>query len=190
MKVRITMEGTTPLLMHNVRLSDPLDPIARQMKEISSKRTKTDEDLEQLAHLEFEGGLYWDPTLGPYIPGNNIEKCLVEGGRLTKSGKQIERGLFITDNEVPLLYKGPRDPEALWADLDYRSRLTVRVGMNRVVRCRPHFREWALEADGEMDTTQLNIEDLEQIASSAGMMIGLGDHRPRYGRFRTTVEAL
>ena len=69
MKVRLSIEGTAPLLMHNIRLADPLNPIAKAMKAISSKRKKTDDDLAQLARLEFEGGLYVLPDLGPYLPG-------------------------------------------------------------------------------------------------------------------------
>jgi hypothetical protein len=188
-KVRITLTGTAPLLMHNVRLANPLDPIARAMKETSGKRKKTDEDLERLARLEFEGGLYVD-AVGPYLPGANIEKCLVEGARVTRQGKQVERGLFVTDNEVPLIYDGPRDADSLWADESYRSMMAVKVGTARVMRCRPIFRAWVLEASAEMDGAQLNLDTLQAIAADAGAMVGLGDYRPRYGRFMAEVEAL
>jgi hypothetical protein len=188
-KVRITLTGTAPLLMHNVRLANPLDPIARAMKETSGKRKKTDEDLERLARLEFEGGLYCDAA-GPYLPGANIEKCIVEGARVTRQGKQVERGLFVTDNEVPLLYNGPRTPDELWANEEYRSMMAVKVGQARVMRCRPIFRSWTMEANAEMDGAQLNLSTLQSIASDAGAMVGLGDYRPRYGRFEVEVEAL
>jgi hypothetical protein len=146
LKVRITITGTAPLLMHNVRLANPLDPIARAMKETSGKRKKTDEDLERLARLEFEGGLYVD-SAGPYLPGANIEKCLVEGARVTRQGKQVERGLFVTDNEVPLLYDGPRTADGLWADESFRSMMAVKVGTSRVMRCRPMERTIARQED-------------------------------------------
>lgn len=189
MKIRITIEGTTSLLCHNARLANPLDPIVRQMKTISGKRKKTDEDLERLARLEFEGGLYFDSS-GPHIPGANIEKCMVEGAKITRQGKQIERGLFITDDEVPLLYNGPRGVEELWENETYRSMMSVKVGQNRVMRCRPMFRAWTLEAEGEMDPAQLNLDAMQQIASDAGSMVGLGDYRPRFGRFVARVEKI
>jgi hypothetical protein len=189
MKVRITLTGTAPLLMHNVRLANPLDPIARAMKETSGKRKKTDEDLERLARLEFEGGLYIDDA-GPYLPGANIEKCIVEGARVTRQGKQVERGLFVTDNEVPLIYDGPRTADGLWADEAYRSMMSVKIKASRVMRCRPIFRSWIIEANAEMDGAQLNLDTLQSLASDAGAMVGLGDYRPRYGRFTAEVEAL
>lgn len=190
MKVRLTLSGTAPLLMHNIQLADPLNPIVRAMKEISGKRKKTDEDLLRLAELEFKGGLYMTDELGPYVPGVNVEKCLVEGARITKQGKQVERGLFVIDNESPLLYKGPRTAEALWADESFRSRLAVKVAQARVQRTRPIFRDWALEVTAEVDSALLNLESVASIASDAGSMVGIGDYRPRYGRFTTEVEVL
>lgn len=190
MKVRLSITGTAPYLSHNIRLANPLDPIAREMKTISGKRKKTDDDLLRLAELEFVGGLYLDPETGPYVPGANVEKCLVEGGRITKQGKQVERGVFVIDNVIPMLYKGPRDAAGLWADESFRNMSAVKVGMARVMRCRPEFRQWALEADCELDPAMLNPEGLAQIATDAGAMVGLGDYRPRYGRFTCTIEEL
>lgn len=190
MKVRITLTGSAPLLMHNVKLANPLDPIARAMKEISSKRKKTDADHEALAKLEFQGGLYIDDQVGPYLPGANVEKCLVEGARITKAGKQVERGLFVEAMECPLIYKGPRTADALWGDESFRSAMAVKVGQARIMRTRPIFREWAVEADADMDDTLINLSALQAIANDAGKMVGLGDYRPRYGRFDAVVEAL
>lgn len=188
MRIKLTITGTSPLLVHNIRLANPLDPIAREMKTISAKRKKTDEDHELLARLEFEGGLYWTDDIGPYIPGVNVEKALVEGGRITKQGKQVERGLFVSDNEIPLLYSGPRDVKGLWADQSFVSTMAVKVGQSRVMRTRPMFRQWMLEAVAELDSGLLSVEQLQAIADDAGSMVGLGDYRPRYGRFECAVE--
>lgn len=190
MKIRIELRGTAPLISHNIRLANPLDPIAKAMKLISGKRKKTEDDLLQLARLEFEGGLYLYPEIGPYVPGENIEKCVIEGARVTKQGKQVERGLFVSDNIVPLIYTGPRTAEQLWDDERFRHVAAVRVGQSRVMRMRPIFHEWALEADAELDPGLLAIETLQQIVDDAGSMVGLGDHRPRYGRFTAHIEAL
>jgi len=190
MKVRIGIRGTTPLITHNIRLANPLDPIAKAMKSISAKRTKTEDDHLQLARLEFEGGLYLDPDVGPYLPGANVEKAIIEGARVTKQGKQIERGLFVLDNVIPLIYDGPRNVDKLWADENFRNVAAVRVGASRVMRTRPMFRTWALDVDAEIDPGLLSVEQLESIVIDAGSMVGLGDYRPRYGRFESVVEPL
>jgi hypothetical protein len=128
--------------------------------------------------------------MGPYIPGANVEKCMVEAGRVTRQGKQVERGLFVTDMEAPLIYKGPRDTDGLWSDLQFRSMMSVKVGTSRVMRCRPLFPDWTIEVNATMDPAQLNLDTLQAIVNDAGQMVGLGDYRPRYGRFSGTVEVL
>lgn len=190
MDVKINIRGTAPLITHNVRLANPLDPIARQMKVISGKRKKTDEDYEALARLEFEGGLYLatDGT-GPMIPGANVAKCLVEGARITKQGKQVERGVLVNEIEIPLLYEGPRDVESLWKrQEDFVSCMAVKVGTSRVMRTRPIFRDWALECTAVVDGSLLNLEQFSEIVDQASAMAGLCEMRPRYGRFHAVVE--
>lgn len=190
MDFRITITGTAELLMHNSRLANPLDVTAKAMKAVSSKRVKTDDDYEELAHLEHFGGMYYDPEIGPYMPGQNIERCLVDAGKVTKSGVKVTRGVFIATNLNPLAYKGPRTPDALWADENFRHMASVKVQQNRVMRCRPMFREWRTEAEGTLDTAVLSLEELRSIATTAGSMIGLGDYRPRYGRFAVEVKKI
>lgn len=186
----MTLTGTEPLLMHNARLADPLDPATKALRAVSSKRVKTDDDREEMARLEFIGGLYLDPDVGPYVPGENIERCLVDGGKITKSGRKVTQGVFVKTNINPIAYPGPRDPEGLWADVNFRLVKSVKVTTSRVMRTRPMFRQWKLDAEGVLDTAVLSLEDLRSIAETAGSRIGLGDYRPRYGRFVAEVEEL
>lgn len=190
MQFRITLTGTAELLMHNARLSNPLDPAAKAMKAVSSKRVKTDEDHEELARLEHLGSLYYDPEIGPFIPGQNIERCLVDAAKVTKSGVKVTRGVFVSTNVNPLAYAGPREPDGLWTDENFRHMASVKVQQNRVMRCRPMFRQWRTAAEGTLDTAVLSLEELRSIAETAGAMIGIGDYRPRYGRFTAEVEKL
>ena len=187
-RFRISMTGTTPLLMHSSRLADPLDPVAKALKRVTGKRVKTDEDHEEMARIEHAGGLYLDDPLGPYVPGENVARCLVEAARITKSGKKIEQGVVIDTDVNPLVYRGPRDPDGLWADENFRHRASVKIGQQRVMRTRPLFREWEVYADGIYDPAIINLGDLGEIAETAGARIGLGDWRPRFGRFTATVE--
>jgi len=183
----ITLTGTAPLLMHNSRLSNPLDPATKALKKVTGKRNKTDDDHEQIARLEFAGGLYLDPDVGPYIPGENIARCLVDGAKLTKMGVKVTRGVFISTDVNPLAYDGPRDEQKLW-DAGWRHMASVKIGTSRTMRCRPWFPEWKVQADGILDPSVLELEDLTGIADNAGSLIGLGDWRPRFGRFTATVE--
>lgn len=184
----ITIEGTAPLLMHNSRLANPLDPATRALKKVTGKRNKTEEDHAEMARLEFLGGLYHDPDIGPYIPGENIWRCLWDAAKKYKMGVKVKEGVFITSDINPLAYGGPREATELWADENFRHMASVKVGMSRTMRCRPQFREWRVAADGVLDPSLLEPSNLESIAETAGQLIGLGDWRPRFGRFIAEVK--
>lgn len=191
MDVRITLTGRTPLLMNSDRTVNPIDPITKAIKKVTSKKTnKTEEDHEEVARLEHLGGLYLDPDIGPYIPGQNIEASFVKAAAVTRQGTKLKQALIVTTDVNPLGYTGPRDPEGLWADLNFRHMASVKVGQARVMRCRPQFREWRTEADAIIDTSIVALSDFEDIASTAGSRIGLGDFRPRFGRFTATITKL
>lgn len=194
MKLRLTCTGTRPLLLHNERLASPLNPYARRISELAAVRRKTEEQLWQIARLQFEGGLYFDEQLGPYVPVNMLRKSLITGARLIKAGKQVERGVAISDFMLPLLYDGPRDVEGLWGEgpgaspfVDMRP---VRVQSARVDRCRPVFRDWAVEAEVIADPQVIEYGEFVEVARLAGEMQGIGDYREMYGRFSAAVEPL
>jgi hypothetical protein len=191
-KVRLTGQGTRPLLMHNVRLASPLNPYAKQLKALNAKRVKTDEDRLEIARVEWEGGLYWMDGIGPYIPGPNLLASLIGGARLLKAGKKVERGVTVDGIEFPLIYRGPRDIDALWGggESEYVDVRTVKVQTSKVDRCRPIFREWAFEAELLLDPKVIEPEEFRAVADNAGQFEGLGDYRRMFGRFNATVEAL
>lgn len=190
MRFRITLTGTAPMLMHNGRLANPLDPSTQALKALTSKRKKTDDDLLDIARAEFLGGLYIDPDVGPYVPGENVERAIRDGAVLTKNGTNVKRGLFIETDINPLAYSGPRDAEGLWADENFRFIRTVRNQQNRVSRCRPIFTDWRTSAEGTLDEAILDFRTLGSIVEQAGLYVGLGDWRPRYGRFTAELERL
>lgn len=192
MKGRLTGTGTRPLLLHNVQLASPLNRYAKRLKALNSKRTKTDEDRLEVARVEFEGSLYFDPEVGPYVPGPNLLASLVEGGRLTKAGKKIERGVNVDDLVMPLIYRGPRDIEGLWGngESEFVDLRTVVVQRNKVDRCRPIFRDWKFEAEVSIDPAVIDPEEFEEVVRNAGAMAGIGDYRRMYGRYSTAIEWL
>lgn len=176
--------------MHNGRLVDPLDTIVKAIREVSRKKIKTDGDHEEMAKLEWLGGIYFDPSVGPFIPALNLLKCLTEGARITRTGKQIERGVFFETIIIPLTYDGPRELDPLYQTPGFRFRTPVTIGKNKIMRTRPIFAEWQAEAVGVFDDSVINFEDLQTAGRMAGQMIGIGDFRPHYGRFDCRMEVV
>lgn len=178
--------GVTPLIHHNGQLADPLNKFARALKSISAKRDKTDADHAEMARQEWYGGLYLSEGV-PCLPAEMIEAALIESAKKQKRGKQAQAGIRCPQN-VPLIYDGPKDQQELWEDEQFRLVKIVRVQRNRVLRCRPIFRQWAANLDIEYDPHQLNEREMLAILIRLGDDIGLGDWRPKYGRFQVEPQ--
>lgn len=180
---KLTLTGTASLLMHNARLADPLDPVVEELKKITSKMRKTREDHENIARMELLGGLYYDDELGPYLPADNVIRMMRDAAKTRKMQPKIIQGVFVTSDMNALAYDGPRKAEEIANDKNFVHRSAAVVGQQRVMRTRPMFREWAVQCEGFVDPTVIDIKDLDDILTIGGMRIGLGDWRPRYGRF-------
>jgi hypothetical protein len=188
MRITITLTGTSPLLMHNPRMVDPEFELNRQIKAITAKRKKTDDDLRQIEKLEWYGGLYTMQNGKGLIisqPTAKVRKCLINTGKISKMGRMVERAVSLTELDVPLAYEGPTEIDEVFADTRFHSRLSVGIGNKRVMRVRPKFFPWALSVSGLfVEDAGLNFDELQRIVELAGLVEGIGDNRVNgYGRF-------
>lgn len=178
------IKGIAPLLMHNIRLADPLDPITKALAELTRIPTKkkTEEIHAQIARLEFNGGLYFDETIGPHIPANNIDKMIYDGATAQKLGKVTQEATLSVDDRYALQYDGPRTMDGLYK-AGFYDRRAIGVSRAKVFRTRPMFRDWELKFAVAFDDERLNREQVIQAVKYAGRYKGLADYRPRFGRF-------
>ncbi len=175
--------SNVPMLMHSATTVDPLHPLTRELKKVSAKRKKVDADHEEMARIEFIAGLYFDEELGPFIPAANIDSMMVEAAKKLRLGKQFSASVF-TVNDVPLKYDGPRTVEELYADDRFKHRCMVRVTTNRIMRTRPQFYNWELSVPIMLiEGAEIDKAQIIEVAEIAAERIGLGDWRPRFGRF-------
>lgn len=184
--VKVRVKGRSTLLMHSARLSNQFDPKVKEFKLLTHKKKKTDEDHLAIARFEFELGMYFDEKLGPYVPTENVRMAIIEGGRLSKLGTAIDRAVQILEDRAPLRYEGPRTVAALWESRFY-DLSSVGNQSNRVMRCRPAFEGWSLDLELFFDPSMIDRSQLLAASNSAGKFIGLGDYRPRFGRFEVEV---
>lgn len=192
-RLMLKLVGASPILLHSTRGADPLDPMVREFKKVSSVRKKTDELHAVMARMEWELGLYYDPDLGPYLPTTNLRACVIEGAKLSKRGMDLKRGTMVETDRVPLAYKGPREIEKLWDAGTFRDVRAVVVGTARVMRTRPIFRPpWSVEFGLLYDPGVVQRDQLIACAETAGALVGLGDYRPpcggAFGRFTVEVS--
>lgn len=189
MTLHITLEGTSPLLMHHPRMADPLDPMKESLAEITGKTKKTKEDHLEIRRLDWYGGLYLGADGRPVIPAANVLAMLAKAATRHRLGKAVEQAVLFSDFELPLIYPGPATADELWASGRYAHVCSVVMQRQRTMRCRPKFDTWSLEFDAVVITEVLDESSLRMIVEEAGVYHGLGDgRRIGFGRFRAVVD--
>lgn len=181
-QIDFTVRGIAPLMMHNGQLADPLNPYAKRLKEVSSKRAKTDDDHQQMSDIEWEGGLYFDESMKVCVPGEVIEGTFANAASKVRLKKQCRAGI-ISDGNWPLIYDGPKNLDKLRSDPRFRDRRRVVIQTSSVMRTRPIFVDWALKFSIHYLPDTLNPKQVKDIAEIAGRSIGFCDYIPKYGRF-------
>lgn len=171
----------TPLLMHNIRLANPMDPHAIALGKISKKRGKTYEDYEAMCRIDFEGGMYWRDGIGPVVPAQNLEKFIQSGAKVKKLGTKVTEAVQCLDSFYPLIYKGPKEIELLYKE-KFRDISMQGIGKSKVIRCRPMFEAWAVEFSLVIDVDAINQEEIQYAMEYAGRYKGFMDGRPRNGK--------
>lgn len=182
-RISVEIEGISPLLMHSAAGVNPTDPRVVKIKELTAKGTKkrTSFDDAEIDRLSFELALYANGK-GPYIPGMNVHACIREGSKAMRLGKQILSGVDVEEEELPLIYDGPRTMDKLY-EKGFVDRRVVVVNRSRVIRVRPRFDQWGLKFTLRIDPKVINEDRVNKSLQNAGLNVGLGDFRPRFGRF-------
>lgn len=193
-QLQTTWTGESPLICHNGQTADPRNSYAKAMKAVSSKRKKTDADYDEMARLEFLAGLYRTKT-DIVIPDHVLEGVVNNAAKKSRRGPQAKSGIFITDH-ASLDFDGKPDEVTeetlhdLFEDGNHTLTVGVKVGTSRVMRTRPIFRRWSLSFNLHYDPDVLNLRDINEILTDAGRLVGLGDWRPKYGRFTVNVTSV
>lgn len=164
--VNVTIKGARPLLM-NDSFDEESGP---------SKKGKVYDDAE-----ECEKRLIKDKD------GNICQKAIHFEASMIKSATEFKfqgnktykdlfkAGVFVEPLFIPhLLNKWEIDKQK------------VRIGSAGIMRARPRFDEWELEFQIRCMDDRIEFLVLKQVLENAGMYIGVGDYRPRYGLFDIT----
>ena len=186
MRIQVKIQGTEPLLMHSSRLADPLDSAAKLVAEISKKKNKQESDHKELSRREFMGGIYVDSDGTIILPNANIHAVIIKGAAAFKKGPAAKAGVFVDGHgTLDFPFAGKKTPEALLASGKFTDRRPVKnQGSSTVVRTRPKFEEWGSRFTLEIAEDICDQADVRQWLDNAGRRVGIGDYRPRFGRFK------
>ncbi len=190
-KLHITMNGTTPLIMHSPKCVNPLHPIAKQMKALTSKKKKSEADLEMISDLEWEAGVYWDDNIGLVIPNECLAATFLEGAKMNKNGSAFQKYVQVIDSLAPLDIGEVQNYQKMKVDPRFRDVRSVCVMRARVIRTRPRFNTWRCEFDIMYDENKIDTDVIALAIENAGNYVGLCEMRKLgYGRFATSIDEI
>jgi len=137
---------------------------------------------------EAEKASYKNPDGTLFQPSEHILGVLIRSGVGFKyEGKKtykeiIKAGIVVEPDNIPLL-DNEGNVRTTWDEIDARPVVVQRA---RVVRWRPKFNEWKLRLQLIIINEDLiSVAALKDIMEASGML-GIGDYRPRFGRFQVT----
>lgn len=186
--LRVTWKGITPLIMHSCKCVNPLHPIAKELKKYTSKKNKTEEDLNIISDLEWKAGAYWDDEIGLYIPGENVEATIQNGAKANKKGKDIQKYVDVKDLYIPFNYGENLTLDELVSKYEYRDTRPMNVQRSKVIRTRPRFDQWNITFTLVYNEDKIDLDTIVNAIEYAGQYVGLCDSRPKYGKFVAIVE--
>jgi hypothetical protein len=184
--VSVTVNGTAPLMQHRFPMPDLVDQSKGGHKSTGAK-DYTD---------EWRDYLYVDSDGQIFQPAVHFEGALFKAAAAFKiTGKRgatykelFKANVFITPDQIP--HVGFTKPDALDYDADkplYLDARPVVIQRNRVVRIRPVFAPgWKLDFEAEVLDDEIQSSLLQDVLAHAGKAVGIGEYRPRFGRFNVT----
>lgn len=176
-KIKAKIQGTTPYLQH--KMPEETEEIDK-MKQVVKVLQKDPGNVEAYT-TEAEISAYKNEDGMLYIPFYQLEAALTSAGvsekvagQNRKTYKDYMKAFVIIEPEEMLI--SPQEYE-----LDRRW---VKVQRSRVRRCRPRFPVgWIVDFTLTVLDDTIPFDMVKKILEYAGSYKGIGDYRPKYGRF-------
>lgn len=189
----IAIRGVTPLLLNNPQTVDRFNRFAKRMAAINAKKTRrTDDDYLELRDLEMEAKVYFDESLGVYVPSSWLAEAVATAAfKVAKISRADIRGaMFTTEDKLKLSYRDSDKVKTI-ADIvkneSFRQMMTLPQGQVRVVKAFPIFHKWSFETTLEFDDKIIDPDSLTRIVEHTSKYGGFGDFRPKFGRATAEV---
>lgn len=170
-EVKVRIESVSPLLMNRFAEEKAEDVIKR----VSGRPVPPDIAVS----------LYILPDGKIYQPATHIEGSFIKAAanfKITGKGKKTYKDLAKSSIFV--------EPDAIVHDIqDYgvdKRPVVNPTTKGRVIRARPILNKWSLSFRIKVLDDQFPREVVKNILDYAGSSVGIGDYRPRFGRFMVT----
>jgi len=188
--------GIRPVIMSNPQTVNIANPYAIASRRINNelkaaRKKQAEERMQELAkeqqQNDFAASAYWQDG-GFYLPDTVIIACLKQAAQGMKKGKDIDRSVIMTETEAPIKTLASfKTLESAFADKRYvltcPCKIPPRTGaLTFKARCMMPT-GWQVEFSLEFDEKDLPAKVVEEINETAGLRVGVGGWRPKFGRF-------
>jgi hypothetical protein len=190
---KVTITGVVPLLTNNPQMVDRFNSYSKKIKQITNKGTKrTDDDYMEHRQLELEAKVFFDPTVGIYVPASWLTEAIATNGfAVAKIAKAKTRGaLFGTTDKIALDFKNKnlvKTTKDIVNNPAFHHLMGIPQGQVRVMKIWPIFHGWSFSTTLEYDDKVMDPSSLSRIVQHAAQYGGFGDFRPRFGRATAEV---
>ena len=193
LSAHVKIIGINYLLQNNPQTVDRFNKYAKKMAAINAKKTRrTDDDYIELRKIEVESKMYFDESLGIYVPSTWLAEAIaVNAYRVAKISKADIRGaLFTVQDKCKLTYDKMnlvKTPHDIIGNSAFHHIATLKQGLPRVVKAFPIFKNWSFECGLVFDDKIIDPDSLKRIIDHAATYGGFGDFRPTFGRAKAEV---
>lgn len=174
LKFKVEVKGVAPLLFNRFPDEENKEGKSKAKKSIATK----EEQVEKSLYREEKGKVYQ--------PSEHFVGAMVKAGANFKlEGKKtykdvVKGGVFIEPLKIVHLKQG--------YVADWRG-VVIPSTRGRVMKGRARMDDWGLKFELSCIDPRATEQDLKEILTYAGAYIGVGDYRPRYGRFEVVSWA-
>jgi len=172
-KINVTVKGVAPLLQHKMSLGQEAQ-LASKTKKVAGQ-SKGDNPEEYLYKI---GDKVVQPT-EHFIQGiiKQLSNYKIQG-KGKKTYKELGKGSMGISPEFA------EHKNQNWT-VDSRT-VVIPATKGRAVRLRPKFENWELNFTIELFNEDMPTEVIKSALDDMGRESGIGDYRPRFGRFIVT----
>jgi len=172
-KIKCCIKGVAPLLQHKMTLETELQLASKTKRRVGQAKLDNPEDyLYKINDMICQ-------------PSEHILQAIIQrlsGYKRQRRGKKTYKEIGIGALNITPEFIEHKNQK--WV-IDSRT-VVIPATRGRSIILRPKLEEWELEFTIEILNDDLPIEVVKSALDDAGREGGLGDYRPRFGRFIVT----
>lgn len=170
--VEVEIQGTTDLLFHRWNC----EGVEEKSRAAKGSKAKKMDDLETYVYRDEDGNLA--------VPGEYFRMAIIEAAKSKQDPRSPKKS-------AKDLYKAAIVPLTLYASLgttswDFEHKCRAVIQRNGITRTRPAMKKgWRATLQMQVLLPEyIQADELSDLITMAGKLVGLGDFRPTYGRFQ------